>query len=540
MLRRLLPLILTITLAFSATETIASEAIIERLEGIVLRAPSQVAERTPGISVVGLEIPQEARLRKVLAESLGEPLTQGDLTLLRHKILRHFHAVHNHLVMVTLPEQKIADGIIEIVVTQSVLGEMKVKGGSWSRHAAIADMIQLTPGKPIDEEALIEQVGFVSRHPFREAEVIYAPGQEPLTTDIEVIIQDSKPVRIYLGSENTGLRQISRWRNFLGINWGNAFGIGDVFSFQFATAPNPKRFRAYTFNYTHLFATRQILQFFGGYSHACSEPLENIARTTGYSLQLSGRYDLPLSASQKWRQGLIFGADFKRMNSNLEFTTTDIADQHHNVNLMQALIGYTGSIERSKVQFEWAVDAVASPGGWLPDQKNSDYDALRPGAHAAYALSHFDLSVLVALPAQFQLLTSLRSQGTCCALLPSEQVGIGGHDSVRGYEEREFTADMGIITNVELKSPPVKLMRAKPKWHDALHVLIFFDHGAGRNHRALPGLPKARYLMSAGPGMRYTIGTHFSLRFDVGFRLHDEPSASKLKTLPNFGIIALF
>ena len=442
--------------------------------------------------------------------------------------------------MVTLPEQHITDGIVELVVSQSVLGEVKVKGTSWSKPEAIADMIRQTPGEPIDERALIEQVGFVGRHPFREAEVIYAPGQEPLTTDVEVIVKDSKPVRVYLGSENTGLRQISRWRNFLGINWGNVFGTGDILSFQCAAAPNPKRFRAYTFNYTHLFSTRQIIQLFGGYAHAHSEPIENIARTTGYSLQVSSRYDLPLDSGVKWRHGLIFGTDFKRMNSNLEFTTLDIADEHHNVNLTQLLVGYTGGLERSKVQFEWTLDVIASPGGWLPDQKNSDYGALRPGAHPTYALSHVDLSALIVLPANFQLLTSVRSQGTLRALLPSEQIGIGGHDSVRGYEEREFTADMGIITNVELKSPPMKLIRSKPTWRDALHMLIFFDHGAGRNHRIVPGLPKARYLMSAGPGMRYTIGEHFSVRFDVGFRLHDEPSPSKFKTLPNFGIIALF
>lgn len=540
MQRVLYILVLTLSLAFGATEKICREALIERLEGIVVRAEGCAVERRAGITIAGLEVPQEESLRKALASSLGEPLTRGDLTLLRHKILRHFHAADNHLVMVTLPEQRISDGIVELVVAQSLLGEVKVKGASWSKPGAIADMIQLTPGEPIDERALIEKVGFVGRHPFREAEVIYAPGQEPLTTDVEVIVKESRPVRVYLGSENTGLRQISRWRNFLGINWGNAFGWGDILSFQFAAAPNPKQFRAYTFNYTHLFSTRQILQFFGGYAHVRSEPMENIARTTGYSLQLSGRYDLPLDSGDSWRQGLVFGADFKRMNSNLEFTTLDIADERHNVNVAQALVGYAGGLDWTGVQFEWSVDVVASPGGWLPDQKSSDYSALRPGARPAYALSHIDLSALIALPQNFQMLTSVRSQAALSPLLPSEQIGIGGHDSVRGYEEREFTADMGIVTNIELKSPPFKLIRSKPTWRDALYILLFFDHGAGHNHRAIAGLPKARYLMSAGPGVRYTIGEHFSVRFDVGFRLHDESSHSKFKTLPNFGIIALF
>lgn len=525
----------------SSSQTVAEAVIMDRLQGIVL-AQSQTGDalRQRGISVVGLTIPEEEKLKSELARALDKPLNQMGLIEIRHQILRHFHAHGCHLVMVTVPEQNISDGILELTVTHSVLGKIHVKGTNWSNPKQIAGLVKLVPGEHIDENALFQQVSFVNRSPFRRAEVIYAPGQEPLTTDIELIVREKRPFRVYIGSENTGLKPIGRWRNFVGFNWGNAFGRGDIFSYQFASSPDFKKFRAHTFNYTSLFANHQVLQFFGGYSHVRSDPMDGIARSTGYSLQLSGRCDVPLTHRGRFRHEVAFGADFKRMNSNLEFTISEIADEHHFVNVTQVLAGYTWGIDYSALQMEGSLEGTISPGKWLGDQKDRDYAALRPHAHASYSYARLRQSALFHLPGEFRLLASLRMQGTYRSLLPSEQMGIGGHDTVRGYEERDFTADNGLIANLELKSPRFKLIMAKPKWDDALCVTLFFDYGAGRNCDTSPGVVQSRYLMSVGPGLRYTIGDHFSLRVDAGVRLHDRRSNSRIKTLPNFGMVLVF
>lgn len=152
-------LILTFSIAFGATEKIAREPLIDKLQGIVVRGEGCIVQRAPGVTIAGLQVPKEEQLKKALEVSLGEPLTQGDLTLLRHTIVRHFHAANNHLVMVTLPEQHITDGIVELIVIQSLLGEVRVQETAWSTPTAIADMIQLIPGELIGDETLFEQVG---------------------------------------------------------------------------------------------------------------------------------------------------------------------------------------------------------------------------------------------------------------------------------------------------------------------------------------------------------------------------------------------
>lgn len=165
-------LILTFSIAFGATEKIAREPLIDKLRGVVVYADGCIVQRTPGVTIAGLQVPKEEKLKKALEASLGEPLTQGALTLLRHTILRHFHAVNKHLVMVVLPEQNITDGIVELVVIQNLLGEVRLQETAWSTPTAIADMTQTIPGKRIGNETLFEQVGYIDRHPFREARVI--------------------------------------------------------------------------------------------------------------------------------------------------------------------------------------------------------------------------------------------------------------------------------------------------------------------------------------------------------------------------------
>jgi hemolysin activation/secretion protein len=58
-----------------------------------------------------------------------------------------------------------------------------------------------------------------------------------------------------------------------------------------------------------------------------------------------------------------------------------------------------------------------------------------------------------------------------------------------------------------------------PEVHDQLQFLGFWDYGSASNHRLLPGEPYEIPLSSLGGGLRYTINTNLSLRFDYGFQL---------------------
>ena len=128
------------------------------------------------------------------------------------------------------------------------------------------------------------------------------------------------------------------------------------------------------------------------------------------------------------------------------------------------------------------------------------------------------------------------------SLLPSEQLGIGGYDSVRGYEERQFNADTGIVASLEFRSPafPVFSSKKSSKANDSLLFLGFIDYGYGRNHTPpFPG-QKHQFLASIGPGLRYQAANSISVRCDWGIRLHNRAGFPGGTNLFHFGAVASY
>ena len=108
-------------------------------------------------------------------------------------------------------------------------------------------------------------------------------------------------------------------------------------------------------------------------------------------------------------------------------------------------------------------------------------------------------------------------------LLPSEQLGFGGYDTIRGYDEREVNGDEGWIISNEVRTPPAslgKLFRLK-KATDQLQFLGFLDYGEAHIRNALTDEDRSIELCSVGVGLRYTITHYLSVRFDYGWQLKD-------------------
>jgi hemolysin activation/secretion protein len=107
-------------------------------------------------------------------------------------------------------------------------------------------------------------------------------------------------------------------------------------------------------------------------------------------------------------------------------------------------------------------------------------------------------------------------------LTPSEQLGLGGYDTVRGYDEREVNSDEGYLFNIELRTPSMSIGKrfGWTRWKDQLQFLAFWDYGVGYDHTLLPGEPSDTPLSAVGAGLRFTIDSNVSVRADYGFQLH--------------------
>jgi hemolysin activation/secretion protein len=94
----------------------------------------------------------------------------------------------------------------------------------------------------------------------------------------------------------------------------------------------------------------------------------------------------------------------------------------------------------------------------------------------------------------------------------AEQFGIGGQDSVRGFDERELVNDVGNRATLELQTPD---FRRACRPGAFARALLFLDHGWLRRNHALPGEVAKSHIASVGAGLRLSLPPSWNLRVDV-------------------------
>lgn len=529
LLLTLLASALCIAKSFALEPPEENPILIENAQGFVVLGHLNTAEQpaldVPGIHFSEIEVPGgEKGLRKRLERYLGQSLTAADLQQIKREIILYYRDNNHPLVSVWIPEQQITHGTLLLVVRESLLDQVRVHGNEHFSAQRYADAIKICQGEPINENLLLNNLNFINRNPFRRVDLIYSPGGDLQTTDIELVIKDNRPASLYAGVDNTGLNHTERTRWFMGFTWGNVFDLDQILSFQYTAAPDKSKFNAFTISYTIPLKIQHILLLYGGYSQV-NVHLPHSSRTHGSSAQASVRYTIPFSPSPWLLQEITAGYDFKRSNNTVEFVeSSPVIGQQ--VNLTQFMCGYNLGYERDhhswshKLGFD--VELFFSPFSWLPNQSTADYQSLSPFATPTYVYGRSSLSYKIRFPKNFEWIALGAIQASNQSLLPSEQFGLGGYNTVRGYEERQLNADDGLLLSTEIHSPPLKLWKkcGKHKINDSLKFLLFLDYGLSHDNYRLPHESQTAYLFGAGPGVRYLIEKYLSARLDWGIKLH--------------------
>jgi hemolysin activation/secretion protein len=509
------------------------EVLVKELKGIALfgsrkdrrRPPS--LEQTQAIDWIGLDLPgRPQELRKQLRSYLGKPVTVETLRIIKRTITDYYIANHRPFVIVKVPAHEVTSGVLQLIVTESRLGKLTVEGNTWTSSERIKKYCQIEHGQPIDESRLIQNVSFINRNPFRRVDLVFVPGETEGTTDVIIATKDRRSARVYTGTDNTGVEPIGANRWYAGFNWGNAFNLDHILSYQYTASYNIHRFQAHIVEYTAPLSWGQLLNVYGGYSEVHPRVQAPFKRNDGWSMQTSARYVAPLKIYPYLEHEITGGGDFKRSNNTFEFTE-QFPRIGNNVNLTQLVLGYSGNYERNALRLDFTGNLYWSPGKWIADQTNADYASLRPGAVNHWLYFRGSFVYLQRLPNFFSLSLLAAGQVSTQPLLPSEQFGLGGYDTVRGYEQREVNKDDSILLSAEARSPGLPLAKwIKPtcKIPDGLQFVIFLDYGWGINIDKIPGTDKTDYLIGAGPGIRYTLEPYLTLRLDWGIRLHNKKS----------------
>ena len=489
--------------------------------------PLEEAEKFTGVNTVGLKLPGTfASLQAKLAPVyLGQPLNMETINAVKQAIYQWYEERDYPFVLVTVPPQKVTHGVVQMMILKAKLGEVSVEGNQWFSDNCLKKYVKIQPGQDIDVYTLQSDLNFINRNPFRRVNMLYTAGAQAGMTDVILTVEDRAPYQVYVGTENTGMVGTERNRVVSGFSIGKLFGLDHIINFQYTGAFEYQKFSACSGQYMMLLPWGHMINIYGGYSALHANIITPHNSNVGKSIQSSFRYTIPCHQEPGFMGEVSLGFDFKSTNNTLAFTSA-FANYSSIVNVSQLVAEYRLWREWPTRRVEITTQAYWSPGEILPHESNSDYNRLRPGAVNQWIYGRTTFRYLERLPMGFTFSFWARGQYSSQNLLPSEQMGIGGYSTVRGYDENQLTMDRAFIANVEFRTPAIPIIAMVRKYpvKDGLQFLLFADYGMGNNHNAIgtQHILESDYLLGVGPGIRYTLDPYLSARLDWGIRLHNQ------------------
>lgn len=512
----------------------ASAQTAPTLKGVVLLSePEQVVasgwvQPVDGVDASRLSPALRGQIQVAAAPFLGRPLTGDTLAGLKSALAQTLKVSDYPFSAAVLPGQQASGGVVQILLTEGRLDKVSVKGARRFDAAQYSGAVTARPGQPIDKAVLDRDLAWINRNPFRRATAVAAPGGPFGTVDLTVEAHEKRPWSLSASLDDTGTDLTDPLRVGLSATWGDAFGRGDLISYQLSASPDFRKSVGHSLSLQSFLPWRHVLTASASYATVEGD-LPAPFTMEGYNGSVALDYQIPLDHDQ----AIAFAAAFKRSNNNFRFSDFPISDNTADVITFSA--AWSGQFRDARGDTALSASLAVSPGGLTGDSDKANYQKIRTGADARFAVLRVGLDRRIRLPRRWSLSTSLRGQISSSALLGSEQMAFGGVSSVRGYDEGAFYGDQGVLMRNELSAPPVKLGGEAR----TLSPFLFWDAGWLTNRSRLIGDPKSLTLQSVGLGFNLGLTDRVSARGAWGFPVGEQPGDGQ-SGRGHFGLVVTF
>jgi hemolysin activation/secretion protein len=472
-------------------------------------------------------------LRALVAPFEGESLALVDLLALRDALTRAYVDAGYVTSGAVIPQQDVADGTLVIELIEGELESIDVDGVERLGEGYVRRRLARAIGSPLavdDVRAGLERL--LSDPAIARLDARLGPGTERGRAILEVDVDEAPPVDARLLLANDRSPSVGGTRLSALVVAPNTLGFGDETRVELtALEGGPEAALSYSVPLTasdlRAFASIATYKL-----DVVEEPLDELdieAENTSVAVGLRQplidtadlRVDVAASVDRQFTQTSLEGQGFsfapgaeegETVVTALRFTPTAEWRTPE-----RALVG--------RATLSFGVDALdATISG--PGTPDGQFVSLFAQGLWAERLNVEGRRLIA--QANLQLATD--------ALLPIEQLAIGGSDTVRGYRTNTLVRDAGWTASLEFREP-LGTFRVVPTGEDpsvgALEALVFTDHGGGWNLRRPTPTPQT--IHSVGAGLRWQPLGGVELGLDVGVPLRDT-RRDDADTLQDLGI----
>ncbi len=410
---------------------------------------------------------------------------------------------------IPLQEIRPGSGVVKIQIVEGKFEEIQIKGTQRLSDNYVRDRIEAKTKGPVNQKRLLEALQLLQINPLIEnlsAEL--SEGLRKGESVLQVFIKEADTFNAQILLDNGRSPSVGSFRRRLQVTEANLSGFGDSIGVGYTNTDGSNSFDA---SYTIPINPRDgTISFTYGTSAAnvIEEPFD-ILDIEAESRQYELTYRQPIVRTPN--QEFAFGITASRKESEASYVDfeferipflSDGADSEGNTRV-SALRFFQEWISRNsrevfavRSQFNLGVGAFATINSDRPDSRFFSWQG--------------QAQWLRLLAPETLLLLRLNGQMATTTLLPFEQFGLGGQDSVRGYRQDFNLTDNGVFASAEVRVP---ILRAG----GTLQIIPFADFGFGWN--AGTENPDSNMLASAGLGLQWRGGENFSARLDWGIPL---------------------
>lgn len=476
--------------------------------------------------VEGATLLPAAEVDAALAAFRGGRRGFADLQSARAALIAAYAARGYRAIEVALPPQDITSGVVRIRVIERKVGRVVLEGNKAFDAANVrAGVPSLDEGMAPNIDAINRDLRISNESPAKRSVVVFNPGTRDDELEAVVRVAEDDPFSAFVSLDNSGTASTGRFRAATGFRHANLFNRDHVLNMQYVTAPN----RAGNPDQLSLLPSKDVtilgagyhlpahalggsFDFTAGYSNVNSGTLANLFTVSGSGSFYSARYNRPLERIGDYEHRVSAGVDYKATR-NAVAPVGGGASLVPDITVHPVSLVYSGNVSGDGRETAFNAGVWQNlPGGDKGDQ--AAFDLTRAGATARYRLFRAALNHTRTFEGDVQLRFAASAQATDDMLVPGEQFGAGGADSVRGYLERELANDRGHRVSAELYSPDFG--GSMPFEGARLRALVFADWARLSRNRPTVLEAGGQGLASVGFGFRLNVGRNVSARADFG------------------------
>lgn len=470
--------------------------------------PEEVIATLKTVDFKGVSVLDQAVLDGIVAPYKGKSFTRGDLAQLKYELRKAFYDLGFILVRVTTPVQDLSSGNLVFEIYEAKVGKVNIEANGRINESLVESFAgQIKAGTVFQESNVESMISDINDLPNVRAKVVLRPGDEFLTTDLNVLIERAKEdtQRLFLdnyGSELTGSNVAT-----VQLEKSNLLKFGEKIRLT-ARASNEDLYSVGGSIKTPL----GYKNYFGelNYLHSENDIGDRLA-----ALNAEGETDiLGIAVSRKIlntrRNQIEVKAGFEaRTHESLLSGVRDTKDD-----IRQAYINATylnrqrSSVAYGALRISRGLDVLgASDEGDAGNTRNAgNPDAWIIEPTVIYNRRPWNDGLI-----KFLATGQLASH----ALLSSDLFTLGGYGSVRGFEPAQETGEAGFAFNLEYNH------NVFDDLHHSIALGPFLD--AGRIYNRVVNSKEDNTLASTGIGIEYrtdisTVGDTV-VRFDWAYPL---------------------